>query len=269
MIGYTYTESWGRGHIPQYDFFVRRSFDGGRRFTNAAGQKEGPINISRITEQGSSGWSVTEPRLYATPGTLKNALSVDDIQNSAVYYVAYSTTHHQSNDPKDLYWTMTDNFGESYLQEWNVFAKKFEYPWFARVNDNTNGGYAAAQIRTNPGGTKLFASFQADVDGAAIGGGPCTGHGNGGSDVCSNSTMTEDPLITRFDLNDDGVVDKADMVLLSRNLGGRADKRFDINGDGQVNGVDIQVWRMGENEYAKRGNRRRRRTQQHYLRAGE
>ena len=260
VVGYTYTENWGREHIPRYDFFVRRSFDGGKKFTNAAGIKEGPINLSHITEEDSPGWSVLEPRLYATPGTLKDALSINDVQNSLVYYAAYSTTHHQSNEPKDLFWTMTDNFGESYLKQWNDIAKKYEYPWFGKVTDNIDGGFAGAQIRTNPGGTKLFVSYQADVEGA-IGAGPCTGNGNAGSDVCSNSTATFDPLLKRFDINRDGIVDNEDKNALESHFGFPADDLYDVNGDGVIDAIDVKVWRWGEAEFAKRGIRR------HYLRA--
>ena len=131
VLGYTYTPKWGRGMPKRYDFFIRRSFDGGKKFTNFNGIKEGPVNVSNMKEEGNRGWSVMEPRIYSTPRSITNSLSKDDVQNSMVYYVAYSTTHYpdgneheEEGQPLDLIWTMTDNFGESYTQEWNANASK-------------------------------------------------------------------------------------------------------------------------------------------------
>ena len=273
VVGYTYTDKWGGGDSPEhrYDFYIRRSFDGGKKWTNAGGKFEGPINISNLKEEGNPGWSVLEPRIFATPGTLKSPMSIDDVQNTAVYYVAYSTTHTLTNNPKDLYWTMTDNFGETYKTQWNDVSKKFEYPWFAKTDPNTLGGFAASQIRTNPAGTQLYVSYQADVQGSYVGGGPCTGHGFSGSDVCSNSTSAHDPLLSRFDLNGDTVVDDLDKAVLETYAGlPSPPEEYDINGDGIIDGEDIKIWRMGEAEYFKRakftGIRRHRRAHG-YLRA--
>lgn len=91
-----------------------------------------------------------------------------------------------------------------------------------------------------------------------IGGGPCHGTG-GGSDVCSNTTsLLGDPLLSRFDLNDDGVVDRDDELELKRALGKpHYDEKYDINGDGALTGLDLKVWRLGQQEFEKRNNGRR------------
>jgi len=291
VIGYTWTDRWGRGIPKRYDFYVRRSFDGGRKFTNASGQKELPINLSNMKQQGNRGWSVMEPRLYATPGTIGSKPFTSDIQNSAVFYAAYSTTKNphrndggdwneeeekenpddekakwdgEMEEPMDLLWTMSDNFGESYYKEYNDKAEKWTYPWFAKVTGSEEtgmedtGGYAGAQIRTTPSGNKLFASYQGDRDpGSTVDSvgnpGPCGGGQGTGSSVCANTTRVDYPILTRFDVNEDGVVDWKDERDLKRNLG--IDKPYsvlyDINGDGVVDGHDILVFRMGRAEYDK------------------
>lgn len=70
VIGYTYTDTWGRGNPSRYDLYVRRSFDGGRHFTDMKGQAEAPRNLSNIKVMGNRGWSVMEPRLVGTPGRI-------------------------------------------------------------------------------------------------------------------------------------------------------------------------------------------------------
>ena len=135
VVGYTYTPNWGRGNPDRYDFFVRRSFDGGKKWTNANGKKEDPRNLSNIKEEGNRGWSVMEPRLYATPGTIKSDGKVSlratcrtrwsfsclqyDTQPTRISDVLGGGQPGEKDQPLDLYWTMTDNFGESYKQEWN------------------------------------------------------------------------------------------------------------------------------------------------------
>ena len=305
VVGYTYTDRWGRGIPKRYDFFVRRSFDGGKRFTNASGQKEKAINLSNVKEPSNQGWSVMEPRLYATPGST-NSTYTSDVQNSAVFYAAYSTTKHPRNkkgglwseaqeeeegddakwdgameEPMDLYWTMSDNFGESYYKVYNDQSQKWMYPWMAKTtgSEDDTGGFAGAQIRTTPAGTKLFASFQGNRPGNADtillinSSGPCAGGANFGSAVCSNTALVGDPILNRYDLDKDGDVDGTDEYLLKKFLG-QADiytqestynALYDINGDGTVNGLDLKVFRMGMEEYAKRDGRIRFR----HLRGGQ
>lgn len=277
VVGYTYTDKWGRGNPDRHDFFVRRSFDGGKKWTNANGIKEDPVNLSNIKEPGEApqSWSVMEPRLYATPGTIGKQPKLSDVQNSAVYYVAYSTTHQpehgdenmETDDgkdkPRDLLWTMTDNYGESYMKVLNdnVSPPKWQYPRLAKVHGvEDDAGFAGAQIRTNPAGTKIFASFQADVNsvGALEGGGPCRGNGVG-SDVCSNTTVVGDTLVLKYDLDGKGKVDSDDEKCLQIAIDGDiadencdSDRDYDLNGDGIVDGQDLKLFRRVVGEYQKR-----------------
>lgn len=231
VVGYTYTPKWGRGFPKSYDFYVRRSFNAGKKWTDFKGIKEDPVYLSNIKEEGNRGWSVMEPRLYATPGTIKidkQLKSPMDVQNPMVYYAAFSTTHNphvpddgkvyedEKDEPLDLYWTMTTNFGGSYMKVWNNETSKWQYPWLAKVKgDDDDAGFAGVQIRTNPAGSKLFASFQADVISTLVesGGGPCRGNGVG-SDVCSNRTETGDTLLMVYDLDGNGAVDELDLAPL-------------------------------------------------------
>ena len=52
MVGYTWTPNWAaaRNGNDLYDFYVRRSFDGGKTTTNMKGRFEEPLNISRLRE---------------------------------------------------------------------------------------------------------------------------------------------------------------------------------------------------------------------------
>jgi hypothetical protein len=221
-----------------------------------------------------------EPRLYATPGTIGSPpKSINDVQNSMVFFASYGTTYNpnQGGDtepdagddegmpdtkdiPMDLFWTMTDNWGESYMKVYNDGAKKWQYPWLAHTKgDDDTAQFSAAQIRTNPAGTKLFASFQADVETTIIedGSGPCKGNGQG-SDVCFNGTLDEDPFV-RYDLNEDGKVDRSDLEIL-------ISTKIYFDGDGQYTGHDMHLLLDAIVEYNKRPAQNRRLT---YLRGGE
>lgn len=254
VLGYTWTEDWGRGQPHRYDFFVRRSFDGGFSFTDSQNRKERPRNLSNIREK--KGWSVMEPRLFATPGTIggdrvKNAT---DVQNPLVYFVAYCTTRnpHQGrflqdggmptgkDIPQDIYWTMTDNQGESYMKVFNENAGKWEHPFLQKsTGPDATAEFAAPQIRVSPAGDKFFASYEGNAPGAADGSGPCNGNGKG-SDVCFNSTLPLNPL-ARYDFNGDGILDKADRQMLSQR--GRSDlSKYDLNEDGEITGADFWLF---------------------------
>ncbi len=132
VMGFSYTANWAaarNGH-DRYDFFVRRSFDGGQTWrTDPAGDgvehcitwndprldddpdtddKENKItdcqffgagefermrNLSQLTNNKSS---VIEPRIVSTPGTIKKNgvwTGIDeDKQNPNIFYVSYGTS---------------------------------------------------------------------------------------------------------------------------------------------------------------------------------
>jgi hypothetical protein len=131
VIGYTYTPNWAayRNGNDKYDFYVRRSYDGGQTWTTdpngqgvtncdtftdpvtkektevckyfGPGQFEQARNLSQLPNNKST---VIEPRIVAPPGTIKNpdgssTGKPEDINNPYVYYVSYGTA---TNPPKPV-----------------------------------------------------------------------------------------------------------------------------------------------------------------------
>ena len=68
LVGFAWTPNWAAAaqqFTDKYDFFVRRSFDGGYSWTNAAGDYEGPVNVSNLPNAKES---IVEPRLVVQGG---------------------------------------------------------------------------------------------------------------------------------------------------------------------------------------------------------
>jgi hypothetical protein len=125
VMGYSYTPNWAaaRNGNDKYDFYVRRSFDGGLTWTTdpagegvthcrtstdpeskektevcttyAAGAFEEARNLSQLANSKSS---VIEPRIVGAPGTIKDPATglwtgiPEDKQNKNVFYVSYGTS---------------------------------------------------------------------------------------------------------------------------------------------------------------------------------
>ncbi|MGM0384481.1 MAG: choice-of-anchor O protein [Actinomycetota bacterium] len=123
VMGYSYTPNWAayRNGNDKYDFFLRRSFDGGLTWTTdpngvgvtncdtftdpvskektevcvtyGAGEFEQARNLSQLP---NSKESVIEPRIVKAPGTIKNPDDTstgypEDINRFGMYYVSYGT----------------------------------------------------------------------------------------------------------------------------------------------------------------------------------
>lgn len=122
VMGYSYTPNWAafRNGNDKYDFFVRRSFDGGQTWTTdpagtgvtncdtftdpltkeksevcnyfGPGEFEQARNVSQLPNSKSS---VIEPRIVAPPGTIKvNGVwtgKAEDLNNPNVFYLSYGT----------------------------------------------------------------------------------------------------------------------------------------------------------------------------------
>ncbi|MEW6286163.1 MAG: choice-of-anchor O protein [Chloroflexota bacterium] len=172
VIGYTYTPNWAayRNGNDKYDFYVRRSYDGGQTWTTdpngsgvthcntftdpltkiktevcnyyGPGQFEQARNVSRLP---NNKMSVIEPRIVGTPGTIKNpdgspTGKPEDINNPNVFYLSYGTANNVPTDlededgeyatPMDLFYSFTTNLGESYV----------ETAW--EVNPDSTGNHA-------------------------------------------------------------------------------------------------------------------------------
>jgi hypothetical protein len=139
LIGYTWTPNWGRKANDKYDFFIRRSFNGGQSWTTdpkdtepiehnvvfrvpvideetqtvtwdeevvttdyGPGDAEPARNVSNLRNNRTS---VLEPRLVKTPGTILTDGAIkypEDNWNKSVYQLAYGLEFNQNQLPDDV-----------------------------------------------------------------------------------------------------------------------------------------------------------------------
>ena len=138
LIAYSWTPNWGRRANDKYDFYVHRSFDGGRSFTTdpagvpiehyvtwrvpvideaaqevlweeevlttayMPGETEPPRNVSNLR---NNRMSVLEPRLIKAPGTILTdgiTLYPEDKQNSNIFQLAWGVEFNVNSLPDDL-----------------------------------------------------------------------------------------------------------------------------------------------------------------------
>jgi hypothetical protein len=155
VLGYSFTPNWGRLGGDHLDFYVRRSFDGGRTWTTdpkateetehtvierdplirgvyherkikyGPGQPEPGRNVSLLK---GNRFTVTDPRLVPPmgPGTVNPTFPQDDTYNPEVYYVVFGTAEvlHGLADPMatdtvkaDVFYTRTTDSGTTWLME--------------------------------------------------------------------------------------------------------------------------------------------------------
>lgn len=154
VLGYSFTPNWGRLGGDHLDFFVRRSFDGGRSWTTdpngpeetvhtiiekdpvtreyvqkqyryRRGQFEPARNVSLLK---GNRFTVTDPRLVPPmgPGTVNPTYPQDDTFDPDTYYVVFGTAEviHGIADPRvtdtvkaDIFYTRTTDAGTTWLME--------------------------------------------------------------------------------------------------------------------------------------------------------
>jgi hypothetical protein len=195
VMGYAWTPNWAaaRNGNDKYDFFVRRSFDGGVTWTTGpkdtehckwsdpnpdvsgdqtlvcatipAGAFEPPRNVSLLKNNKET---VIEPRIVAVPGSITCAgtpCTPEDKQNTNVFLVSYGLANNSDDDgdgevdsyPTDMFITRSTDKGASY--------PVVEYPsgegwdWLA-MRDNVEEG--EAQLRLTPDGQKAYATWLAE-----------------------------------------------------------------------------------------------------------
>ncbi|MCD6654285.1 MAG: choice-of-anchor O protein [Sulfurovum sp.] len=185
-IGYTYTPNWAaaRQAHDNYDFYIRRSFDGGETWTDANGTFEGPVNMSNLPNNKET---VIEPRLVGTPGTIKtDGVVVDpkDQQNQSVYFACYGTAENvpqvigsldpddvvEGGAPIDLFYTRTTDKGETYelvtktisvdSDGNNAGDTVTQMDWLA----HSNAEEGEVQLRMTPDGSVFYSSWIQDLD---------------------------------------------------------------------------------------------------------
>jgi hypothetical protein len=273
-VGFTWTPNWAaaRNGNDVYDYYIRRSFDGGQTWTSMGVQEkmdqvtkrkylatvpggyQEPVNVSNLRMTHSNSITAIEPRIVATPGTiLANGLPTgvpDDVQNPMVFFTSFGTSSNpdlnlQEDDdeeaegavPLDLYWSWTDNYGESYKLVERIAQGTgetvLEFDWLAK-NDDVHEG--EAQLRMNPAGTSLSAAWLGETNDGAISG-ACIPGQDPGSDICYRRITGLDPL-ARYDTNHDGILTLADRPVNTVST----DPLYDMNEDGLVNLVDLKLW---------------------------
>lgn len=266
-FGYTWTPNWAaaRNGKDVYDYYVRRSFDGGKSWTDLKGRFQDPVNVSNLRGTHSNSITAIEPRLVGTPSTIQaNGQPTgvpDDVQNTMVFFTSFGTSTNpdlnlQEDDdedlgalPLDLFWSWTDNYGESYKLVERVALGTGElvreFDWLAK-NDAVHEG--EAQLRMNPAGTALSAAWLGETTEGGTDG-PCIPGQDPGSDICFRRITGLDPL-ARYDLDHDRDLDAADRTLLQASAGS-LDPAFDLNEDGNVADItDVYLWDQACKVYA-------------------
>jgi len=139
LIGYSWTPNWGRRGNDKYDFYVRRSFNGGKDWTTdpngspiehnvvfrnpvetvdedgnptivwedevvtttyEPGELEPARNVSNLR---NNRISVLEPRLVKTPGSITSSYDYpEDIQDTDIYQLAYGLEFNQNILPEGV-----------------------------------------------------------------------------------------------------------------------------------------------------------------------
>ena len=152
VIGYSQTPNWGRRGGDHLDFFVRRSFDGGRTYTtNPAGSGTTHTTIVRDTFTGrykesytsygpgafeparnltllvGNSQTITDPRLVPPMGTSLVGSTPDgyseDTPDSGIFYAAFGMaevhrdTGTQEIEAANLTYTRTTDGGETWSEE--------------------------------------------------------------------------------------------------------------------------------------------------------
>jgi hypothetical protein len=272
-IGFTWTPNWAaaRNGNDVYDYYIRRSFDGGKHWTGMAVKTdkngnlvydtdygtagfEQPVNVSNLRMTHSNGLTAIEPRIVSTPSTITKTVNgvqvptgnYEDVQNQMVFFTSFGTSSNpdlnlQEDDdedapaaePQDLYWSWTDNYGESYKlverKAQGTGETVYEFDWLAKIDGVHEG---EAQLRMTPAGTQLSAAWLGETkDGETVG--PCVPGQDPGSDICYRGIAGLDPL-ARYDTNDNGILDAGDAL-------------EDFNEDGLIDLVDQKLW---EDAYA-------------------
>ncbi|MCP4340102.1 MAG: hypothetical protein GY799_14735 [Desulfobulbaceae bacterium] len=274
QLGFSYTPNWAaaRNGNDKYDFYIRRSFDGGATWTTdpngggvthcynwkypdaygdaaLAGEKIEECNtyargafesMRNLSQLPNAKTSVIEPRIVAVPGTIKAGGDwtgiAEDKQKPNVFYVAWGTSTNPKKDletgeqeepvPMDLYWTFSQNKGESYHEdEWvvnpdsdgsNAGETLNGYGWMAK-GDQEQG---EVQLRMTPDGSRFYGSWLDE--------------GEEGSDIVFRRIMSAD-----FDVNNaDGTAPVASnddleeaMTVLAEEAGSDDDFSSDSGGD--------------------------------------
>jgi len=160
-LGYTYTPDQAVARytdLENYDFYVRTTFDGGQTWGSAT-------NLSNLPKNRN----VKEPRLMGTPGTVEsgcpdpsdaaNQPNPEDCQSKHVMYAAWGVEVNQyeavseGSIDMDLYLTVTDDYGDSYLPPVQIAQGSED---ISQIGTSRNG---ESQLRINPAGNQVYLTW--------------------------------------------------------------------------------------------------------------
>ena len=216
-FGWSWTPDWAVARytdLENYNFYMRRSFDGGLTWTDAR-------NMSNIPPEDKI--NVREPRIVGAPFSSNPATP----QNQGAFVVAWGTEvnqyEHASVGTLDLniFLTHTDDFGESYAPV--VILDDVD------VDAEPDSGAFESQLRLSPSGDRVFAVWQ-EVD----------------RELGITNTRFRNGSTCLADLNGDGELDFFD-VSMFRDLFLMNDLSVDFDGNGVLNFFDVSVF---TNSYA-------------------
>ena len=147
-LGYVYTPDQAVARytdLENYDFYLRRSHDGGQTWDSARNLSRQPKTVN-----------VKEPRLAGTPSSVSGSSDPRDVQNKDIYYVVWGTEVNQYEAIRtqsinlDLYATRTSDRGETYEPVITIAEGG------VATDDNENG---ESQLRTPPDGSKIYITW--------------------------------------------------------------------------------------------------------------
>lgn len=158
LIGFAWTPNWAAAaqqFTDKYDFFVRRSFDGGFSWTNAAGDiNEGPVNVSNLPNAQTF---VVEPRLVVQGGcrldnstgafTCTDADGVVQTVDSIPFVATYCTAVNQEREGDDgtpihapgldCYFALSPDNGDTYFNNRDVDGDETTNVALLAINHDT------------------------------------------------------------------------------------------------------------------------------------
>ena len=196
LIGYTYTPNWAasRNYNDKYNFYLRRSFSGGKTWTtdpksgkdvehteifldpDAEDSEDRHFEVKAVYPPGAyeparnvsllknNFESIIEPRIVAPYGTIAGSGRDEDLQNADVVYFAYGTeVNDETQQPLDLFWSFTADRGQTLL--WSTWESQsgnlnVRWPWLAyggKTREDEEDG--EVQLREVPSGERMYAGW--------------------------------------------------------------------------------------------------------------
>lgn len=216
-FGWSWTPDWAVARytdLENYNFYMRRSFDGGLTWTE-------PENMSNIPAESKE--NVREPRIVGAPTSSNPATP----QNPGAFVVAWGTELNQYEHASigtidhNIFVTHSDDFGESYAPV--VQLDDID------ISVEPNRGAFESQFRLSPSGDRIFAVWQ-ETD----------------RDTGITNTRFRNGSTCPPDLNGDGVLDFFDVSTFA-NAYATGDLLADFDGNGVLDFFDVNAF---NNSYA-------------------